>query len=106
MFISVSTEDIDILIIGIENNRLMRSKIISVFTDGFPSVKVTALCCLNGIWVTAFALVLLILSLKFLLINPYNIKTHPTHLFASVLKPGDTLEAVDVEAVLLRVAFE
>ena len=106
MLISASTEDINMLIVGIEYDRLMRSKIISVFTDGFPSVKVTALCCLNGIRVTAFALVLLILSLKFLLINPYNIKTHPTHLSASVLKPGDTLEAVDVEAVLLRVAFE
>ena len=106
MLISVSTEDIDILAIGIENNCLMWRKIISVFADGFPSIVITALCCLYSIWITAFALILLILGLQFLLINPYNIKIHPTDLVAPILKPVNLLEAVNVETVLLRIAFE
>ena len=84
----------------------MWRKIFSVFADGFPSVEITTLCCLCSIWITAFALILLILGLQFLLINPYNIKIHPTHLFAPIFKPGNYLEAVDIETVLLRIAFE
>lgn len=106
MLVSIASKNVNIVIIGIEDDGLVRSKFISVLSDGLPSVEVSALSCLHSIRITAFTLILLILGLELLLVDPDDIEAHASYFSSSIFEPADIFEAIDIETVLLSITFE
>ena len=91
--------------VGVVDYALVWSKLIPIFSNGSPVVRISFFHLFVRFYVAALTLIL-VLGLHFLLIYPHFVQVHPAHLSSAVLEPEYIQKVVYVETILFGVRFE